>query len=151
MAWVVRELSVGPPSGVDPVGQMRLRIQNKQTNKQTSVSYCSYCSQRQRLEGGGDEERKCATGSTASGVSGRNGHRARTRVGTQVPRLGAEVSRGTPRVGVRGAAAQTANVRPATGSAIMEAPLNPGAAPVRTDFGVHAANIVSTFHCFQYH
>ena len=33
MAWVVGELSVGPPLGVDPVGKMRLRIQNKQTNK----------------------------------------------------------------------------------------------------------------------
>ena len=33
MAWVVGELSVGPPSGVDPVGQMRLRIQNKQTSQ----------------------------------------------------------------------------------------------------------------------
>ena len=33
VAWVVGELSVGPPMGVDPVGQIRLRIQNKQTNK----------------------------------------------------------------------------------------------------------------------
>ena len=31
----VGELSVGPPSGVDPVGKMRLQIQNKQTNKHT--------------------------------------------------------------------------------------------------------------------
>ena len=29
MAWVVGETSVGPPSGVDPVGTMRLRISNK--------------------------------------------------------------------------------------------------------------------------
>ena len=29
---MVGELSVGPPSGVDPAGQMRVRIQNKQTN-----------------------------------------------------------------------------------------------------------------------
>ena len=82
-------------------------------------------------------------------MSGRNGHRARTRVGTQVPRIGAGVSRGTPRVGVRGAAAQTANIRHATGSAITEAPLNPGTAPARIDFGVYAANIVSIFHYFQ--
>ena len=31
VAWVEGEISVGPPSGVDPVGQMQLRIQNKQT------------------------------------------------------------------------------------------------------------------------
>ena len=31
VAWVVGEISVGPHLGVDPVGQMRLRIQNKQT------------------------------------------------------------------------------------------------------------------------
>ena len=30
VAWVVGEISVGPPLGVDPVGQMRLWIQNKQ-------------------------------------------------------------------------------------------------------------------------
>ena len=29
---MVGELSVGPPLGVDPMRQMRLRIQNKQTN-----------------------------------------------------------------------------------------------------------------------
>ena len=38
MAWVVGELSVGPPSGVDPAGQMRLRIQNK-TNKYVHVTF----------------------------------------------------------------------------------------------------------------
>ena len=32
MALVVGELSVGPPLGADPVGQMRLRIQSKKTN-----------------------------------------------------------------------------------------------------------------------
>ena len=32
MAWVIGEISVGPPLGVDPVGQMHLRIQNKQAN-----------------------------------------------------------------------------------------------------------------------
>ena len=32
MAWVVGVISVGPHLGVDPVGQMPLRIQNKQTN-----------------------------------------------------------------------------------------------------------------------
>ena len=37
MAWVVGEISVGPPLGVDPVGQTRLRIQNKQTNKEHRV------------------------------------------------------------------------------------------------------------------
>ena len=31
VAWVVGVISVGPPSGVDPVGKMRLRISNKQT------------------------------------------------------------------------------------------------------------------------
>ena len=31
MAGVVGELTVGPPLGVDPVGQIGLRIQNKQT------------------------------------------------------------------------------------------------------------------------
>ena len=35
---MVGELSVGPPLGVDPVWQMRLRIQNKQTNKQTNIA-----------------------------------------------------------------------------------------------------------------
>ena len=37
MAWVVGEFSVGPPSGVNPVGQMWLRIQ-KNTNKQTMTA-----------------------------------------------------------------------------------------------------------------
>ena len=32
MAWVVGETSVGPPSGVDPVGTMRLRISNNNNN-----------------------------------------------------------------------------------------------------------------------
>ena len=30
MAWVVGVISVGPPSGVDPVGKMRLWVSNKQ-------------------------------------------------------------------------------------------------------------------------
>ena len=33
VASVVGEFSVGPPLEVDPVGQMRLRIQNKQTTR----------------------------------------------------------------------------------------------------------------------
>ena len=33
VAWVVGVITVGPPFGVDPVGKMRLRISNKQTNK----------------------------------------------------------------------------------------------------------------------
>ena len=34
MAWVVGETSVGPPSGVDPVGTMRLRISNNKQQQQ---------------------------------------------------------------------------------------------------------------------
>ena len=33
-------ISVGPPLGVDPAVKMRLRISNKQTNKQTNVLSC---------------------------------------------------------------------------------------------------------------
>ena len=32
MAWVVGETSVGPPSGVDPMGTMRLQISNNNNN-----------------------------------------------------------------------------------------------------------------------
>ena len=32
MAWEGREIYIGPPKGVNPVGQMRFRIK-KQTNK----------------------------------------------------------------------------------------------------------------------
>ena len=39
MAWVVGETSVGPPSGVDPVGTMRLRISNNNNNNKGRTSY----------------------------------------------------------------------------------------------------------------
>ena len=38
VARVVVVISLGPPLGVDPVGKMRLRIPNKQTNKQKSYN-----------------------------------------------------------------------------------------------------------------
>ena len=38
MAWVVGETSVGPPSGVDPVGTMRLRISNNNNNNNNNIS-----------------------------------------------------------------------------------------------------------------
>ena len=43
MAWVVGETSVGPPSGVDPVGTMRLRISNNNNNNKcaSQVTRCS--------------------------------------------------------------------------------------------------------------
>ena len=37
MAWVVGKLSVGPPLGVEPVRQMHLQIQNKQTRRDACI------------------------------------------------------------------------------------------------------------------
>ena len=39
-AWVVGETSVGPPSGVDPVGTMRLRISNNNNNNKAYDMVC---------------------------------------------------------------------------------------------------------------
>ena len=46
VAWVVGEISVGPSLGIDYVGQMWLRIQNKQTISDFYNGKCTYRTQK---------------------------------------------------------------------------------------------------------